>query len=444
MVDAAQFGDMTRERGLNDPVAAFKAFTGLNNRLPPERLQTNELAQATNVDLDDSGGVRTRAGFTSVLSGVCHSLWAKNNICLFVQNGQLMQLLQDLTAVPLGITGLEPANPVSYALLGETVYFTNGTITGAFQNGVARSWGLAVPPLPAANLIDGSMPPGTYGFVATYLRNDGQESGAGNIQTIVAPAGQTYGIQWSVQQPADPTVAFIRIYLTVTNGDELYLAAEIPVGTKTATYTGDTSDLTVPIWTLVMGPPPAGQQVAEFNGRLLIAQGQILWYTDPFSPELIRPDQNFLWFESDITMVAPVAEGVFLATQTETVFLEGMDIGKASRLPKASYGAIPGTLAYTDGSLIGEGRFTSKVALWATPQGIVAAGNQGFIKGVMTNLTQNKVSIPNATMGAGVFRQQNGLNQYLSMLQPSSDAQNLFMGDDVTATVIRNGQVVST
>ena len=387
MVNDTEIANRVPDYGPNAPVARFEAFTGLNNRLPSERMQPAELTQAVNVDIDDSGGVLTRQGYSQAISGQCHSLWAQDDICLCVINGELNLIQQDLKPVPLGVTGLLLGSPLSYARLNGVVYWTNGTQTGAVQNGVARSWGLAIPPLPKANLVDGSLPPGTYGFVATYLRNDGQESGAGNIGTIVAPTGQTYGIQWSVQAPGDPTVMAIRIYMTVTNGEELYLAAEIPVGTLTAEYTGDTSDLTVEAWTLFKGPPPAGSQIAEFNGRILIAQGQYLWYTDPFSPELMRMDENFLGLNSDITLVAPVAEGVFVATQTQTLFLEGMDIAKSQQLPKASYGAIPGTLAYTDGSLVGEGRFTSTVALWATPQGIVAGGNQGFIKGVMMNLT---------------------------------------------------------
>ena len=146
MVDAWQ----DRSEDPNAQTVPFKNFLGLNNRLPPERLTPQELVQAINVDIDDSGGARSRQGFTSVLSGRCHSIWADGNTCLFVQNEQLMQLLPDFTPVALGLMGLDELHPLSYVMVNGTVYFTNGVITGAFQNGAVRSWGLTQPPPPQA------------------------------------------------------------------------------------------------------------------------------------------------------------------------------------------------------------------------------------------------------------------------------------------------------
>ncbi|MGC9239766.1 MAG: hypothetical protein ACP5D5_08905, partial [Acidithiobacillus sp.] len=248
----------------NDLTVPFKAFTGINNRLPPERLQTSELVAAVNVDIDDSGGVRTRQGYTSVLGGRCHSIWSQGNTCLFVQDEQLMQLLPDLKPVPLGVTGLTSDRPLYYVMVNGTVYFSNGVITGAVQNGAARSWGLPQPPPPVANLVTGGAFSGcTIGYTATYLRNDGQESGSGNIGSILVPAaGGPYGLQFTLQQPTDPTITQIRIYITNPNGSELFLAAQVPVGTKTAVYTNDGSDLSVPMWTQFLSAPPAGAPIA--------------------------------------------------------------------------------------------------------------------------------------------------------------------------------------
>ncbi len=446
MVAAAQYGEVRQPEMPNTDTAAFKNFAGLNNRLPPERLATTDLAAAVNVDLDDSGGIRSRAGFTPILTGDCHSLWANGNTCLFVQNGQLMQLQQDLTAVPLGVFGLNSLYPLSYTAINGVVYWSNGTLTGVVQNGVARSWGLPTPPIPKTNIISGSLPPATYGVTATYLRNDGQEGGATNIQQIVVPTGQPgYGFQFSITPPTDPTISAVRVYITPPNGTEFFLAAQIDLPTISGTYTGDGNDLTVPIWTQFKEAPPAGTQVINYNGRIYIAQGQFLWYTEPFSYELMDFGENFLWFSSPITIVAPVTGGMFVATETETVWLEGMDAKELVRQPKLAYGAIPGTLSYADGTLVGGGQFTGQVALWASTQGICAAGNEGFIKGVLKNLTQDRVSYPGAPRGAGIFRQADGINQFLTMLNsPNDEPNNAFMGDDVTATVIRNGQIVST
>lgn len=421
----------------------FKQFKGLNNVVPPERLQPNELNVGQNIDIDNTFGIRLRKGHTQVKAGSFHSLWASESqpFGLVVENGNLVILYPDYsTSAPLA-TGISDISPVSYVEVNGVVYYSNGVVSGAVQNNAGRSWGLQPPPTPGANLAIGNLTAASYVFCATYVRNDGQESGNSGYGKIDVPAGAT--IQFTLFQPSDPTVEAIRVYMTQPNGEVLYRALEVPIGIKQPVYQGQAELLSVRLKTQNLNAPPAGTILALSAGRILIAQGQYLFYTEPFAYELCELDKNYLVYDSDIQIVAPVNEGVFIATKTGTFFHQGFDISKSTMVQKAVYGGIPGTLAYVDAAFLGQSQYTGKVAMWTSQQGIVTAGNEGFIKGVLRNLTQNFLALPASDFGSALFTQQEGINKYISLLRNSDGIQNAFMGDQVTVQVVRNGQLVS-
>lgn len=422
----------------------FKQFKGLNNLLPPDRLQPTDLQIALNVDIDNSLGVRLRRGFTKVKDGNYHSLWGSQSqpLGMVVANGSLCILYPDYSLSAPVATGISDINPVSYAEVNGVIYYSNGIISGAVENGAGRSWGLIPPPTPGALLAIGTLTPAKYTFCATYVRNDGQESGNSGFGQIAVPSGST--IQFTLFQPSDPSIELIRVYMTQPNGETLYRALEVPVGIKQPVYMGQAELLSIRLRTQNFTAPPAGTLLALASSRMLIAQGQYLFYTEPFAYELCELDKNYLVYDSNIQIVAPVNEGVFVATETGTYFHEGFDIAKSTMVQKAVYGGVPGTLAYVDAAFLGQSQYTGKVAVWTSPEGIVTAGNEGFIKGILRNITQNSLSLNQADVGAAAFLQQDGINKYISLLRDTNgEFQNAFFGDQVTASVVRNGQIVS-
>ncbi len=422
----------------------FKAFKGLNNLTSPERLGRDELAAAVNVDIDNKLTLRSRGGFSQLATGAFHSLWTNElgNTALVVKDGVLYAINPDYTlSAPLDI-GFTPTRPVTYAEVNGSVFYSDGVQNGVVQGSIRRSWGLVPPSAPVASLSAGTLTPGRYTYCATFVRSDGQESGNGTYGQIELGAGA--GITFALPATVDPTVARVRVYMTRPNGEALYRALDVPASTRTASITGGAELMTVPLRTQNLQPPPIGNIIAVSSGRMLIAVGRYLFWTEPFGYELCNLDANYYAYETDITIVAPVNEGTFVATKTATYFHEGFDIARSTRYQKAVYGGIPGTLTYVDAAFLAQPGYTGKVAIWTTPQGIVTAGNEGFIKGVLRNLTQNTLSVNRADFGSALFTQQDGINKYISLLRDSNDGpQNAFVGDQVTAQVVRNGQVIS-
>lgn len=95
---------------------------------------------AENAYIDDGNLVHSRPGYTSLFSGDYHSLWSDkiNDIVLAVKDGNLMRLIPGTASEAVIHAGVG-STPMSYAVYGATIYYTNGTVIGAIEDYTARA-----------------------------------------------------------------------------------------------------------------------------------------------------------------------------------------------------------------------------------------------------------------------------------------------------------------
>jgi hypothetical protein len=115
-------------------------------------------------------------------------------------------------------------------------------------------------------------------------------------------------------------------------------------------------------------------------------------------------------------MMQAVDDGIWICigdiNRQNTYFIQGAVVEDYTLRSFASYGCIEGSdVKIKDASKIGEG-LSGTVVMWASDGGICIGGNSGrFI-----NITDGKFNIPNKRFGAGLFRDKNGLSQYITTL----------------------------
>lgn len=385
----------------------FEIFTGLRNDRPIERFEHSDLAAGTNIDIDNSGAISRRPGYTQVLAGNFHSVWSDNNQCLLVTGGQLKKsdASYNLTALK---TLADTTTRVSYNKTIGRVYFSNGTDTGIVENGAARTWGIAVPPTPGASITVGSMDAGAYQYTVTYTRADGQESGAALASVIVVPAGS--GLSFAMPVSIDPGVVLKNLYLSTPNGEILYWAMSMPNSQLTAQYTGNALELNLPLLTQFLGPAPAGQLVGYYSGHMFVASGDMLYPSEPLAYELFDLRKG-ISMDGRITMFAVLEDkerqgvqqgmdsGLFIGTDRSCGLLIGKD--DFQYVPKVDYGAIEGAQTYVDGSLYGDNSAGARLLpIWLTTQGICVGLPQMELK----NITRTKFGYTIAGKGAAMFQ----------------------------------------
>lgn len=379
------------------------------------------LRNAVNVDISQDGTLRRRPGRASRIAGDVHSVWSDEDqtILLVVVINALKKITVDPTTGTLTQTTLRSglaALPLTYTAVNGEVYYSNGAITGKVVNGTAVPWGVespaALPVLTAT--AGGGFFAGTYQVVLTYATASGEESGAGSGVDVTLAAGQAITVS-GIPQPVDPSVTRIRIYLTSTNGEVFYLHTEYAVGTTSAVL----SQSTTPgqrLQTQFLVPPPPGQAIEFFNGRIWIAQGPVLWYTEPLRYGLIHLD-NYIPFPAEIDIVAAATTGIYVAADRH-YYLPGGDPSKMALVEKLPFGAVRGTLArlpYSQ-SHIGSRRASKLAAtkesgtVWMSARGLVIANEQGDIRVVSEDQI---VTNPN-TRGAALVRETNGIRQIIT------------------------------
>jgi len=148
-------------------------------------------------------------------------------------------------------------------------------------------------------------------------------------------------------------------------------------------------------------PAPIGNHIAFMPGGLmLIAEGPVLWIChEPFAFGLFNQRSGFVQFASDITMVCPVASGVFVSDATKTWFLRGTSWFDFIQVQVANYPALEWSLAHDSVDLKDaiSDNATGFGRIWASPEGVCL----GMDDGNMINLTDENIQYPNGhTSGA--------------------------------------------
>lgn len=191
----------------------------------------------------------------------------------------------------------------------------------------------------------------------------------------------------------------------------------------------------------LLGKPPLATALAYWNGRIYLASGRALWATELYLYDYVDKTKNFKYFESDIQVIGSVTDGIYVGTKDGIYFLSGQ-FNEMKRITLSSYGAISGSLVYVPAELVNpnvpdEATAPSKNAVvFLTTSGLVA----GLDGGELMNLTQDEYLFPNADSAAALFRRQDGVNQYIGVVDSGgTPVQGARFGDYVDAEVRRAG-----
>lgn len=294
----------------------FKEFTGINNVLPEHRFKPTELAVATNVDVGLDGEIRRRSGYTEVSALDHRNLWQADGYMLATHDGDLVKTEAGVQTVLQESLG---SDRVWYLNLpdGRTM-FSNGLIGGVTDGATATGLGVPIPPTVGAfTEVAGGLAPGTYQWAITYVRQaDGLEGGAAYSDTVEITQGGFLLVGLPVEPGYD-----INIYLSGHNGTGAYRAGTT-LGSSFS-YLGSNEALVLPLATDHLYPLPVGILTCFYRGRVLTAQGNVIYASLPHRWELCDIRRDFKQFESAVTLILPVDDGVYVGTETELAFLAG-------------------------------------------------------------------------------------------------------------------------
>ena len=398
-------------------------FLGLVDTAAPERLKPGELMVALDVDVDGDGALRTRQGQTLVSAVASHSMYSAGDVCVVVQ-GQDMKRM-DTAGGLTQLVRLAYGGPVSYAELNGVIYFSNGVDTGRIAQGRALEWGVRRPiGQPVASATGGALPPGRYLYAMTFVRADGQESGAQVPGALDLPSGG--GIAFSqMEVSSDPEVAGKVLYISAPNGVELYRVATGAASASSYTYNNAGLDLGWPLDPETVEPAPAGTIVEIHGGVAYVVDGSVAWASELYNLERFRRAKRFVQAPGPINLFASVETGVYMATDRGTWYLDGTTLDFEKSVKVLEVGAVPGTLARMDSGERGDAETpvpTRPMVMWMSPDGVIA----GYPGGDVRKMTADDFGIPASQRGAAMIRADRGYVSYIASVKGSAPSDNQF------------------
>lgn len=146
---------------------------------------------------------------------------------------------------------------------------------------------------------------------------------------------------------------------------------------------------------------PLGSHLTFYKGRIVIAMGSTLWFTEPNSPGLVDSVRGFWNFASDILMVKDVEDGLFVSDSNATYFLRGSSPhdfvqDRVATYPAHKWSVCTDKIEIDDLELNEDGLGV----LWSSSKGICI----GLPSGRIRNLTKERLNLPKAyTKGASLL-----------------------------------------
>jgi len=294
---------------------------------------------------------------------------------------------------------------------------------------------------------------------AVHSRRGYTKVADGAFHSVFTAGGTTYGAKDGALGVIRPDYSFETLQAGVGLDPIAYVTVGDQVFFSSGTVSGVIRDGTVGAWgaqvspgewnspvinpttTLgaiagkLLGAPPMATALTQYKGRIYLAQGNVLWATELFLYHYVDKTRNFFQFEDEITVLGAVTNGIYVGTRSRLYFLGGDKLTELSTSQVQMFGALPGSMVELPADLILPNQSTTRSGLMVMTTGGLCACQDG---GAVYNLTQTQMLFPGAVSAAAMFRQQDGVNQYVGVLDsagtPTSSAR---IGDYVDAEIRR-------
>ena len=147
-------------------------------------------------------------------------------------------------------------------------------------------------------------------------------------------------------------------------------------------------------------------------------------------------------FEDDVTMIAKVPSGLCIGMKNRSRFLNGT-VPDQMTVQDAGAGAIKGTLTYCNNmpemswTLGTPEKDFVDVPMWTSEDGIVI----GLGSGKLLNVTKNKLKMGIPDRGASLYRNLEGVIQYLTSFKSGTTGTGKGFRDYETYNAFKNGHI---
>lgn len=396
-----------------DPVVR-SGWRGINNRAQAKRLPDGYVRDMVNLDPLVGGTLGMRGGFTKVASATAaRGCLAVRNQIVYADGDQLMAFNTDTNAA-VALATIDGAGRLAGTVLNDELFLCTETELLRYDGFTLRAWGVptvTAQPLPVIGT--GGMAAGNYQMACTLVDAHGDEGATVNPLVFALAQGSSL----TVTPPTPPTGGYARVYVGPAEGGTLYLQYEGTDPYTVSVLRDDTARLDL----LNLRGPAAGSLMAARGGVIYCADGGVLWMSLPMRPHLRDAVKGFFQYSSDVSVVAAVDGGVYVAAD-KTWFISDTETQEARQTVKLAVGAVAGTQ-----TTLPDGRVA-----WMTQYGLAIGDKQGNVQ-----LISEKAFAPElAGVGASGMLEHNGNQMVVTTLGAQRRDNPLAASDYYDAEIV--------
>lgn len=370
---------------------------GSNNIAPANRLPDGFVRKLVNLDATPGGTLECRPGYEKVAAfdGVRGGGRAGKSAVLVAGT--------DVVAWRNGahevIGEISEPGPVACAEFNDLLYLSTPVAGYRCDGEQVAAWSIQAPGF-TVEALDGGNLSGIFKVAVTAVEG-GAESGVDPM--VISLSGQRLRITSD-----DPR--HLRIYVSVANGESLYFQGRLVDSAVLSAVEDSAERLT----TGGLLPMPPVDLLAGHHAVLVGAQDRYVFVTVPMMPHLVDPIAGFFQFSAPVVLLAATEGGVFVATETRTYFLSGLESAPSQR-EVLDLGAVSGSAVHLpDGS-----------AAWFTRYGQAIGRADGSVQ----LLTRPHYAPDVAADGASGLVDHNGSQIVVTTMRGATESNHLAAGD---------------
>jgi len=299
-------------------------FKGIDNVTKTDRLPDGYLRECIDFDINKSGELTQRAGYTSKDTATYSCIGGDDKRCFAVRNSNLVEVTE--SAGTYSFTTIKSsvgAVALDFAECDGNYYYVGSANAGVVKSATHKSFGLpsvaTQPTLTEANT--GSLLKGVYLVACTFLDSTGLESGTVAPVSITIAADSKKIALSNIPTSANTDVTTVAIYVSGRNGSELYRQTTVNNGVTTANITSVNTN-NFALMTIGINPAPYGSIIAYHYSHLYIANGAYLFYCEKFRYHHWKPENHYK-FPSTITGVMSCESGLWVTTLDAIYWISG-------------------------------------------------------------------------------------------------------------------------
>lgn len=384
-------------------MAGIKLFpiAGMNNVSADDALQRGGDAprlfvrDALNVDISDTGRIALRKGAVQVSALNFKNIWQSplhRDVFATLDHDVVLVNPRDWSHRILGENIV--AQSVSYQVINNLVYICTDIDLFVFDGVALTALNVPVPYFGKEPILGGGgqLPHGNYVIAMSLLKN-GRESGLSESRLIKIDNDLTQThpdfainslkkIQINILELKLLNIDAVRVYITYTNGSVLRHYDDFNInGLGSSIDILSVDKLGFEAQFENYSPMPIGQYFDYWNGRLITADKNIIYFSEPLAYHLHDEKYGFVMLPQRITFIVPVDGGIWVGQVDHVVFLSGSQPDEMAFVRKTAHAPVPYSAIVVDSETVGSdiSQGGAKSALWLAENGYVVGTSTGQI-----------------------------------------------------------------